>query len=644
MRDWLDNQWQNLFLYAPFLMAFGSAVYFSMTTEPDLLFAPIITALLFLGVFIKKIPIIVRGILLILFGFCYAATFTNLINTPQIQHDVSDIHITGTVNTIDYTNDKDKMILTVNASDINAGNGITKIKISIPSDIKTPNIGDKIKLNAGIYKPNPASAPETFDYARWAYFNNLTATGYAKEIQVIEHTDTNTINYIRDLLHRKSDSFLSDTLILGYKSAIPETDQEIWTATGVGHIWSISGFHITLVGGWLFALFYLIFRSIPYITKRIPAKIPAIVCSWAGLLLYLFLSGIDVATVRAFLMTSLVFIAFIFGRSAISMRNVALAFCFIYLLNPHYVMQAGFQLSFSAVFGLVWFFTCVKPKMPTNKFLRIIYAAVLTSVVATVFTAPFIAMHFGKFPIYSLIGNLIFLPIFSVAIMPLVFIGTITASIGFVLPIDWANSIYNYAYDIAVWISKLPYATINVPHISNCSAILFIIGQISLILVKPIKIKINYILFMIFTALGILNTYLQPRPVFFATYDHELVGFVTQEGKLEFNKRRASNHYFAFDTWRTLNNEVASTKNTRRKHNKGVYTYNTKNFNLVYVQKFVPLMKNISQLCNDDNVDFIVSYFDINSEKCTNKILYGGFTIYEDKTIKYTPTKRKWHQ
>ena len=644
MRDWLDNQWQNLFLYVPFLMAFGSAVYFSMTNEPDLLFAPFISVILFAIIFIKNIPAVVRGILLILFGFYYAATFTDFINTPQIKHDYSNISVTGTVDTIEYTNDKDKIILSVNASDINAGDGIAKIKISIPEDIKTPNIGDEIKLNAGIYKPSPASAPETFDYARWAYFNNLTATGYAKEINILRNTDTNTINYVRDLLHRKSDSFLSDTLILGYKSAIPEADQEIWTATGVGHIWSISGFHMTLVGGWLFALFYLIFRSIPYITKRIPARIPAIVCSWIGLLTYLFLSGIDVATVRAFLMTSLIFIAFIFGRSAISMRNVALAFCFIYLLNPHYVMQAGFQLSFSAVFGLVWFFTCIKPKMPTNKFLRITYAAILTSVVATVFTAPFIAMHFGKFPIYSLIGNLIFLPIFSVAIMPLVFIGTLTACFGFILPIDLANRIYNFAYDIAIWISELPYATITVAHISNSASILFIVALMSLILIKPINLKINYILFGIFTAAGVINVYMQPRPVFFATHDHELVGFVGTDGNLEFNKRKASNHYFTFDTWRTLNNEDTKDKNTRRKHNKGVYRYNTKNFNLVYIQKFTSLIKNISQLCNDDSVDFIVSYFDIDSEKCSHKILQGGFVIYENKDIKYTPTKRKWHQ
>ena len=54
----------------------------------------------------------------------------------------------------------------------------------------------------------------------------------------------------------------------------------------------------------------------------------------------------------------------------------------------------------------------------------------------------------------------------------------------------------DFTYKIAIWISELPYATINVPHISNVSAMLFICGLMSLILIKPIKLKINYILFV----------------------------------------------------------------------------------------------------------------------------------------------------
>ncbi|MBR2511147.1 MAG: ComEC/Rec2 family competence protein, partial [Alphaproteobacteria bacterium] len=480
-------------------------------------------------------------------------------------------------------------------------------------------------------------------YARWTYFNNQTATGYAETIEIINDQEDKNINTFRDFLHNASESFLVDTLVLGYKGKVPGADDEIWTASGVGHIWSISGFHMTLVGGWMFAIFYLIFRSIPYITRRTPAKIPAMICAWVGLAFYLLLSGMDIATMRAFLMTSFIFAAFILGRNAISMRNVALAFCAIFLMNPHCVMQAGFQLSFAAVFGLVWLYSDIKPKMPTNKLLKIIYATVLTSLVASVFTAPFIAAHFGKIPTYSLIGNLVLLPIFSIIIMPLVLIGTITAPFGFHLPNTYAHNVYEFTLQIATKISDLPFAEISMPYISNTAMIFFISAFVCLITIRSEKLHVNYILFAGLLFSGVVIVHIEPKPLFYSSYDNELVAFVGDNGKLEFNKSRASNHYFAFDTWKQINNEETQTKNTRRKHIKGVYEYKTKNFNLVYIQKFVPLMNNITKLCNDKSVDYIVSYFDIDSEMCANKILGYGVMIYPSGKIKNTSTKRPWN-
>ena len=643
MKKWLEFQSDNLFLYVPFLMAAGAALYFSLSVEPNL-FAPfIISVLLFIIACTSKAPKVIRALALFLFGFCYACAFTHIINTPQIKHDISNLTISGTVTSIDYTDDKIKLYLAVPAESIDAGDGTANIRISVKDNTIIPKIGNTVKINGGIFQPSPSYAPGTFDYARWTYFNNQTATGYAETIEIINDQEDKNINTFRDFLHNASESFLVDTLVLGYKGKVPGADDEIWTASGVGHIWSISGFHMTLVGGWLFAIFYLIFRSIPYITRRIPAKIPAMICAWVGLAFYLLLSGTDIATMRAFLMTSFIFAAFILGRNAISMRNVALAFCAIFLMNPHCVMQAGFQLSFAAVFGLVWLYSDIKPKMPTNKLLKIIYATVLTSLVASVFTAPFIAAHFGKIPTYSLIGNLILLPIFSIIIMPLVLIGTITAPFGFHLPNAYAHNVYEFTLQIATKISDLPFAEISMPYISNTAMIFFIIAFVCLITIRSEKLHVNYILFAGLLFSGVVIVHIEPKPLFYSSYDNELVAFVGDNGKLEFNKSRASNHYFAFDTWKQINNEETQTKNTRRKHVKGVYEYKTKKFNLVYIQKFVPLMNNITKLCNDKNVDYIVSYFDIDSEMCANKILGYGVMIYPSGKIKNTSTKRPWN-
>lgn len=636
MRDWLESQHQNLFLYVPFLLAFGAASYFTITNEPNI----ILTACVFIitvGIsLIKHIPILLRGIFLFIIVFCYACIFTNIINTPRLSRDLHNLEIIGSVKLVDYTDEKTRIYLSVNATDINAGIGMANVRVTLGTGINTPKIDDMVRVNIGLFKPNAAYAPETFDYARWAYFNKLSATGYADKINVIKHNNSINVNKLRDKIHSQTNSFLVDTLVLGYKDAIPKTHSEIWTATGIGHVWSISGFHMTLVGGWIFMMFYFLFRATPYITRRTSAKIPAMCCALVGLLVYLFLSGCDVATIRAFLMTALVFGAFIFGRSAISLRNIAIVFCVVLCLNPHYVMQAGFQLSFAAVFGLVWFFTIVKPKMPDNKPLRIIYTSVLTTIIATIFTAPFVAAHFGAIPIYGLIGNLILLPVFSFIIMPLVLIGTVFSANA---PVTMAHNVYDYLLGIADNISRLPNAMIDTPHIPNTAIICFVVGFMCLMLIRNTRIKFNLILFSALSIIGIMIVYFTPRPIFFATYDNELVAFVRNDGKLEFNKSRASKHYFAFNTWKQINGEEQNTPNRRRKHDNGIYRYG----NIVYINKFVPLMKNIDNLCRDNSVKYIVSYYDIKSEYCAHKLLRGGFVIYPNGHIKYTRKHRRWN-
>ncbi len=630
MQKFLNFQRDNLFLYAPFLIAFGAGLYFTLSYEPSIPFAGLVAGLILITTFIKRVPVVLRGGLLFLFGFYYACAYTNFINIPQIARTMRDTEITAKISNIDYAADKTRLYM---ESDYGT------IRVSTTNTVVTPNIGDTVRATVTLFRPSPAYAPATFDYARWAYFNGLSATGYVTDIDVIKSGDNHSVNALRNALHIRSQSFLSDSLVLGYKNTIPSTDKEIWMATGIGHVWSISGFHMALVGGWLFAIFYLIFRATPFVTRRTSARIPATICAWVGLVFYLFLSGIDVATLRAFLMTSLMFLAFIFGRNAFSLRNIAIAFCIIFLINPHYVMQAGFQLSFSAVFGLTWFWTVVQPKIPENKITKVVCVAALTSVVATIFTLPFVMAHFGAVPIYGLIGNLILLPIFSFAIMPCVFVGTI---IGSGTLVALAHNIYDVIFVVAEFISKLPGAIITVPHVSNTAMMCFICGLMLMIFIKPLRVKENYILGGIMIMCGVCAMYCAPRPAVISTHDNELVTFIYDD-KIEFTKSKASNHFFAFDTWKQFAGFETNTPNTRTKPYAGQFRYNSENFNLVYIQKFVPLMHNINKLCRDSNTDFIVSYFDIRAPRCEHKILRGAFIIYDNGRVQKMPINRRWH-
>lgn len=649
MKEILNYQYKNIFLWVPFLMAFGAALYFSCGTEPNFHFPILITCLLAIIVY-KKNNLILRGIALFFFGFFYAMSFTHIINTPQIHNSFGEINISGTIKDIDYTTDKTRLTINIPIEQVNQNNSNKNINIRVslldaPENI---NIGDTINGNAILFHPSSRYVPDAFDFSRWAYFSNLSATGFFKDYEIIKSTKAQ--KHIRTHIHKTAHSFLTDSLVLGYKKTIPETESNIWKTIGVGHVWSISGFHMTLVGGWLFALFYLLFRLIPKITKRIPAKYPAMICAWIGLLFYLCISGISVATIRAFLMATLIGIATLFGRNILSLRNGALAFLIIFLINPFYVMTAGFQLSFAAVFGLLWFYQNKEyiKRTKINKFFHWIYLSFMTALIATIFTLPFIIAHFGYLPIYSLLGNIIILPIFSFAIMPLIMIGTILSLFGNHFIINTTNQVYDFALSIAKYITDLPYANVSMPHVSNTVLILSIFGLLFLILtVKPDSKKwfiknINYVLCAVFISGATIIYTTRQKPLFYATSDHELVGFVVNN-ELQFNHAKMSKHYFAFDSWYEFNNEEIKTHNKRYKCDHGFCVYKTKNWNLVYMQNFMATFNNIENVCEDKNVDYIVSTFKISAPNCHGKILNDGLLIYPNGKIRKIINRRPWH-
>ena len=642
MRKLWENQLDNLFLFVPFLMAAGGALYFGLHFEPNVPFAPVIAIFLFAVICMWRAPIFIRAILIFIFGFCYAYAYTNIIDTPILTKNLRDIEISGRVTNIDYTDTKARIYIRVPATDLNIkSNDSAVVRVSVDADV-LPNINDTIETTATLFTPTPADAPGAFDFARWSYFNGITATGYSDGFTIKNHATHGTTNSLREYIHTHANSVLVDSLVLGYKHTLSKDARQIWTASGVGHVWSISGFHMTLIMGWLFALFYFIFRAIPPIVRRTPAKHIAMICAWMLLILYVVISGGGVATLRAFLMATLICGAALLGRGAFSLRNVCMTFCLIFLINPYYIMTAGFQLSFSAIFGLIWFWKVVNPKLPSNKILRIIITAILTAFIASVFTAPFIAAHFNSLPIYSIIGNLILLPIFSILIMPLVIIGTIFAIFGLHFPLTIADTVYNFSLHIANIIANLPNATLNTPYISNTALCFIIIGMICIMFIKPIRIKINYIIGCAFISVGIITIYTTPKPVFFATTDHELVASIDND-TITFNKSRASNHFFTFDTWKHFAGISYDTPNTRAKHKSGLYIFKSQNITIAYMQKFTTLQDNIAQLCNNPDIDYIVSYLDINSQNCEHKILRNGLIMYKNGKIIRPNYPRRWN-
>jgi competence protein ComEC len=605
----------------------GIATYFALPFEPAVaypIFISILCAINFL-VWRKKRVIALQILSAFALGFFYSYAYTRLVDIPRIDRTMRDTEIVGIVQNIDYMPDKTRIFLRNSSND-------AIYRLSFREDVQTPSIGDEVRATATLFVPNTADIPGGFDPAEMYYFKGISATGFATNLEVIKPDTANNISTFRNYLHNKLDSKLFDSLVLGYKHTLTDEENNAWKAAGVSHVFSISGFHITLVSGWLFAVFYFLFRLIPPLTKRIPARFPAMGFAFLGLLFYLFLSGADVATQRAFLMTTLMFTAFIAGRNVFTMRNAALVFAGLLFLNPHYLLEPGFQLSFSAIFGLIWWFSDAEYEKLSwlRKIWRALKVMIATTIVATFFTAPFVAYHFNTAQIYSLPGNLLCLPIFSLLIMPLTMLGLT----------DWATGIYDWTLGIAKWIQNFPWAELPVPNIPGYAFILLVAALLIVIASRFKNKATKYFIAAGLALLSIILIAIKPKPVFYSTADNEVVA-VVQDGALHFNRNKSSNNYFAFATWKRNNMEKDDTPNKRIKCYRALCIIQTKNWSLAYTEKFMPLIRDIKGMCEND---FLVSYLDVKpSASCKAKVLKGGFVIYENGKVEYTISDRFWH-
>ena len=149
---------------------------------------------------------------------------------------------------------------------------------------------------------------------------------------------------------------LAASLVTGIRGAIPADTRDLFRDTGLAHVLAISGLHMSLFAGSVFAILRLLAAAWPWLVqsydvRRISAGV-AIIAAIA----YLIISGVSFATQRAFMMIVIVFLAMLLGRAGLTLRNLSTAGIVIILVQPAAVVQAGFQMSFAAVMALIAYY------------------------------------------------------------------------------------------------------------------------------------------------------------------------------------------------------------------------------------------------------------------------------------------------
>lgn len=190
--------------------------------------------------------------------------------------------------------------------------------------------------------------------------------------------------------------------MLGNKNDINDDIKSLYQMNGISHILAISGLHISLIGLFVYSL----------IRKKLKF-IPAAFFSISIILLFSMMTGFGVATVRATIMFIMNIAGEVLGRKNDRINAIALAFLLIVCSNPMVIINSGFQMSFAAIIGanFVW--------KITEKFMDIkgkMWSAFGFSLCITIVMNPIIAWNYYQIPMYSVLLNLIIVPLMGIVI------------------------------------------------------------------------------------------------------------------------------------------------------------------------------------------------------------------------------------
>lgn len=362
--------------------------------------------------------------------------------------------------------------------------------------------------------------PGEFDYRKFLYSKGITGiiNSYDSASVVIINND---YHYLKNLifqsrksidklihqLHNDQTAGLLRGLLLADRTEIDYETKQNFVNSGVIHIFAVSGLHV----GYILLFFIVVFGRFNIYLRSI--------LTIAGLLCFMIITGIPASVFRATLMSVILIIAFLSGRSTNLLNSIALSAVFILCVKPFEILNPGFQLSYSAVLSIALIYPVIHKVINEtaikNSLVKNILLFIGVSLSAQIGTLPFTLAYFNKLSLISLFANLIVIPLAGV----IVGLAIITLIIGSVLPaiavyIAIVNNVFtSLMMDLVRFSGSLDFAFIRINNFSLLDSIFFYVF-IS-ILVYSISTSIKFSFRIAITIIVLANIYI------FSTLDNK---------------------------------------------------------------------------------------------------------------------------
>jgi competence protein ComEC len=439
----------------------GIAIYFAAEREPALWAAAAATVICIAIAIAARRHAVVLPLALaataVSTGFTVATLKAVKIAHPVLARTASNVAITGFVEVREERERTDRIVVRAHSLE---GERLEqkphRIRVSVRKGTAPP-VGAYVTFRARLNPPLEPLRPGGYDFARDLYFQGIGATGFVLgAIRIAEPPAppglrlryAATVQGIRDAIDSRiraaipgDKGAIASALITGKRDAISAQVNDAMYVSSLAHILSISGYHMALVAGVVFFVLRALLALSPSLASGFPIKKWSAAGALVAAAAYLVLSGAEVATQRAFIMTAIVLTAVMADRAALTLRTLAVAAFVVLLIAPQAIVHPSFQMSFAATLALVAAYERGMPWAATADTSlaaraalwggRELLALVLASLVAGLATTPYAAFHFHRIAPYGVLANLLAMPFVSIWVMPAGLLALLALPFGF---------------------------------------------------------------------------------------------------------------------------------------------------------------------------------------------------------------------
>lgn len=423
-----------------------------------------------------------------------------------------------------------------------------KVRLNVPLAMDRAELaeGATIRIGARLLPPAPPLVPGAYDFSRKSWFDGLAATGvpYGETVIVAPGGEGGAIARLQRRLSAHVRASLSGSpgaiaaaFASGDRGAIAETDEIAMRDSGLTHLLSVSGLHVSAVVTCVYLLSIRLLALWPWLVLRV--RLPVLAAGLAAMAggFYTLLCGAEVPTVRSLLGTLLVLLALALGRGPLSLRMVAVVAGIVLLLWPESLVGPSFQMSFAAVLAIV----ALHGAEPVQRFLapreeswaarigRRILMLFATGVVIEAVLTPIVLFHFHRAGAYGAFANVLAIPLVTFIAMPLIALALLFDLVGAGAPIWWlAGQSLKALLAIAHFVAAQPGAVRLMPQIGVETIGLYVAGMLWLALWRG-QVRL-WGLFPSALAIGLMLT--TPAPDVLVARDGRQIAIAATDGRL----------------------------------------------------------------------------------------------------------------